>query len=508
MAGDDALLIGVDVGTTNTKAVVFDRTGATVSSAGAPTPTHYPRPGWAFSRPEELWNCVVSALRDATGRLEDVRQVAGIAVASVAEAGVPLDSHGAPTSDSIAWFDRRTGPQLEHLREVVGDERLIATTGLPMQPIASLCKMLWLKDHEPEAWGRATMWLNIADYIAFRLCGEAATDYSLGSRMLAMDLKRLEWSHELVSAAGIVPGVLAPLCPSGTALGTVTTEAAEATGLHTRVLVSTGGHDHICGALAAGVTEPGTMLDSLGTAEALFLALGEPLAGVDAGRSGYAQGAHVAPGKHYVLGGIYTSGASVDWVCDTVAEGVERDVLIREARAAPPGSLGVAFLPHLRLANAPNPDAKARGAFVGLTTDVERGALVRAVFEGLALEFRRCVEPLLAHAGMEGLRDIYAIGGGARNELLMRIKATVMNQTFAEIGVAEAASLGAAILAGLGAGVYEDVPSALAEITYETAHIEPMTEHVETYDLLYRRVYAEMYDTLRPLHRALHDLSS
>jgi xylulokinase len=271
--------------------------------------------------------------------------------------------------------------------------------------------------------------------------------------------------------------------------------------------VAVGGHDHVCGALAVGVTETGTMLNSLGTAEAIFLPLERPLTDPEVGRQGYAQGAHVA-GQYYVFGGQYTSGASVEWFRDSLGGGADYDALIDEAERVPPGSMGVFFLPHLRLANPPYDDPRSRGAFAGLSTDVGRGALFRAVLEGLAFDSRNSLEPLLGHAGLDDLRSIYAIGGGVQNRLLMRIKASVFDRVITIVGVEEATSLGAAILGGIGAGVFADVPSALGELRYAETPVEPVPEEVPLYDAAFRRVYRRIYPALRKVNHEIHGLNT
>src|SRR5919199_1108509 len=483
----EPILIGADVGTTNIKVLAFDRSGRAVEGASSPTPTRYPGPGRAHYDPEELWSSFASTLRQVTQRLDDPRRVASIAVASIGEAAVPLDSGGGPTHDIIAWFDGRARPQAERLGRLIGQDRLFRLTGLSLQPIFGLCKLLWLKENEPEAFSRTATWLNVADFMAFRLCGVTATDYSLASRTLALDLHGLRWATGLLEEVGITPDLFAPLRESGSLLGPVSPEAAAATGLPEGACVAAGGHDHVCGALAVGVTQTGTMLNSLGPAEAIFLPLERPLTDPRLGEQGYTQGAHVV-GRYYVFGGQYTSGASVEWLREALG-GVDYETLVAEAEKVPPGSLGAFFLPHLRLANPPYDDPAARGAFVGLSTDVKRGELFRAVLEGLAYDSRNSLEPLLAHSGLERLRAIYAIGGGTQNRLLMRIKATVLDQEITASGVDEATSLGAAILGGVGAGVYEDIPSALQELRYAECAVEPVSEEVPFYDDAFRRVY-------------------
>ena len=502
----EPILIGADIGTTNIKVVAFDRSGGAVEGASSPTPTHFPRPGRAYYDPDELWNSFAATLRQVTQKLEDPHRVASIAVASMGEAAVPLDASGEPTHDIIAWFDGRAKPQAERLGRVAGQDRLFGLTGLSLQPIFGLCKMLWLKENEPDAYSRTATWLNVADYMAFRLCGVAATDYSLASRTLALDLHGLRWADELLGEVGISPDLFAPLRGGGSFLGPVTPDAASATGLPEGTSVAAGGHDHVCGALAAGVMQEGTMLNSLGTAEAIFLPLERPLTDPQVGHQGYTQGAHVA-GQYYVFGGQYTSGASVEWLREALG-GVDYDTLVAEAEEVPPGSLGAFFLPHLRLANPPYDDPAARGAFVGLSTDMGRGALFRAVLEGLAYDSRNSLEPLLAHSGLDELRAIYAIGGGTQNRLLMRIKATVSNQAIIVVGVEEATSLGAAILGGIGAGVYANVPSALEELRYAESRVEPAQDEVSFYDAAFRNVYGRIYPSLRGVHHEIQALQS
>ena len=501
------LLVGVDIGTTNVKAVVYEPDGRAVAAESVLTPTHYPRPGWAHYLADELWDRVTRTLRRAIERLDDRRRVAGVAVASMGESGVPLDVHGAPTAEVIAWFDARSQPQAELLDRLIGQDELFARTGLALEPIWTLCKLLWLREHRPDAWSRTVRWLNMADYVAYRLCGVGATDSSLASRTFAFDLRRRRWDEGIVRAADLSPELFAPLVSGGTLLGGVTDDAARETTLPAGTPVAAGGHDHVCGALAVGVIEPGSMLNSFGTAEVLVLPLDRPLTDPATGRQGYTQGAHVAGGFPYVFGGQHAAGASIEWAREALGygdAGAAYAALIADAERVPPGSLGACFLPHLRRASPPHVDAKARGALVGLTSDTGRAAIARAVLEGLAFGSRAALEPLLAHPGVRPPGEIVAIGGGTRNALLMRIKATVMNRAFVIAAAEEATTLGAALLAGIAAGVYADVPAAVASLRYDRVVVEPDVAHVAAYDAIYREVYQPLYATLQPLNAAIH----
>lgn len=505
------LLLGLDVGTTSVKAVVYRTDGLAVGASSLPTPTHIPRPGWAFYRPDELWQTVVAAIRGALVDVPRSEEIASVAVTSMGESGVLLDVAGAATTDSIAWFDTRTRPQAMWLAERIGKDELFARSGLSLQPIFSLNKLLWHREHEPDAWSRSVRWLMLADFIAHRLCGEAATDLSLASRTLMLDLRQKRWDEQTLAQAGIDPRLLAPLVPGGTCLGNVTAGAAALTGLPVTTVVAAGGHDHVCGALAAGVTRPGQMLNSLGTAEAVFMPIAQPLADPKAGRQGYTQGAHVVGGGYYAFAGQYTSGASIEWLRDLLGatdDPVAYDELIAAAERVPAGSLGVLFLPHMRLANPPYDDPRSRGALVGLTMDAGRDVITRAIFEGLALESRNTFEPLLAYPEVTAPQAVVAIGGGTRNPLLMRVKASVTNLIHHVVDAHEATALGAALLGGLGAGVYDNVDDAVAAMRYGQQEITPQPNDVPVYEAVYDQVYRRFYPSVAPLSQAISDLQA
>lgn len=496
------------MGTTNVKAVIYEPDGRAVALASVPSVTHYPRPTWAYYEPDELWSLARTVLREATSQIDDPRRIAGVAVASMGEAGVPLDANGEPTYHTIAWFDRRTIDQADWLGRAIGEDELFRVTGISLQPIFSLCKLMWIKQHEPEAFARTVRWLHVADYIAFKLSGEAATDWSLASRSLAFDIRKRDWDDGVLAMAGVPRSLLAPAVVSGTRIGVVTAEAARETGLPAGAAVSTGGHDHVCGAFAAGVIRRGQLLDSMGTAEGLLVAFEEPSSDPELGRQGYAQGAHVVPGIYYCFGGIYTSGASVDWAHHAIGPDVDLAWLIHEAEEVPAGSLGVGFIPHLRLADPPHSDPRARAAFIGLITDVDRGTLMRAVLEGLAYEARASIEPLVDFYALDGMPEISVTGGGSRNNLLLRIKASVLNQPLRVVDLKEATALGAAMLGGIGAGVYRDAEDALRHLRADHHIVDPAADDAAFYDHYYREVFQGLYHALKPLNHAIHGLMS
>ena len=495
------LLLGLDVGTTNVKAAVYEPDGRAVSVAVALTKTHHPRPGVAHHLADELWDQALAAIREAVAGVPAARraEIAGVAVASVGEAGVPLDAHGEPTAEVIAWYDTRSAPQADALGATIGRDALFAVSGLSLQPIWSACKLLWLRDERPDAFARTVRWLMVADWVAYRLCGVQATDHSLASRTHAFHLRDRRWDESLLDEMGFPMGLFAPLAESGAALGPILPRVARQTGLAPGTVVAAGGHDHVCGALAAGVTEPDTMLNSLGTAEALFLPIMTPITDPVFGQEGYSQGAHVVPGRYYAFGGQYTTGAAIDWIRSIIGPDLPYGEMARAAAAEPVGSGGVTFLPHLRMAAPPVDDPLPGGAFIGLSTDTTPGALTRAVLEGLAFQSRESFERLLHHAGITDIVSLLAIGGVARNDLLMAIKAAVMDRPFTVAHIEEATTLGAAMLGGIGAGVYPDAAAAIAALDRPCSPVVPDPAAVPAYDALYGQVFRPLYAALLPI---------
>jgi xylulokinase len=500
------VLLGVDVGTTNVKAAAYGVDGRLQTVATQRLAATQPRPGWSEYEPEQLFAAAASTMRRALAALDDP-PVAGVAVASMAETAVPVDAAGEPLFQAIAWHDERTWEQADWWRREVGTEAVYRVTGLPIMPIFGVHKLMWLRRHEPQTYARIRAWLNVADYVAYRLCGVQATDLSLASRLMLLDLRTRRWSSALLDACGIDPRVLPELVESGTRLGSVHRTAALATGLPEGTPVAAGGHDHPCGALALGLTQAGDLLDSMGTAESLLTVVAAPLLTNEMASSGYQQGAHVAAGMTYVNGGLYTSGACVEWLRSLIAvdEVDPYAALAAWAATSPVGSHGVFFLPHLRLPSPPVVAIDARAAFVGLGAGTERADLARALLEGLAFEAQASLEGLLRRSGLT-LRRVRAIGGGSRNRLLMRIKAALLGARIEIASDDEATTLGAALLAGVAAGVYRDTLEApqRLELAFDAVDVDP--DWRERYLRAYHDVYLQLYPRLEGLHRAIRAL--
>ncbi|MBI3961419.1 MAG: carbohydrate kinase [Deinococcus sp.] len=489
-------LLGIDLGTSSIKAVVYDEAGHQLALSRVPTPMTELPGGWAEYPADAVWQAVCQVLSGVTSQVPP-QDIVALAVTSMGEAGVPVDRAGKALYPAIAWFDPRTTPQVEWWAANVGQEKAYAITGLSLNPIFSANKILWLRENRPQVFRRMAKWLCMPDFIIHRLSGQYATDYSTASRTLLLDLASRTWSRPLLKATGLGAKLFPPLYPSGTTVGQVHRQAAADTGLRPGTLVVTGGHDHICAALAWGVVEPGVLLDSVGTAEALLTPLAAPVLSPQGMAQGFNVGCHAAQDCYYIHGGLNFSGGGVAWILQQVfgtAPQADLDSILAQVAAVPPGANGLRYIPHLRgvlgLAGVTR-----QAALVGLRSQHSRPELVRAVIEGLCYEARAITESLMAIAGAQ-VSQVQCIGGGVRNRLWMRIKAAVYGKPLVvPTGPEEEeAALGAALLAGMGARVYASQRQALAAVQLPRGIISPDQDWAERYQALYAQ-----YRQIEPL---------
>jgi xylulokinase len=504
---DGPVLLGVDVGTQSIRVLAFSVDGRLLASASRPTPSRPWGEGVDYD-PDALFATVETCLREIIAALPPGAQVVSLAVASVGETTVLVDADGRAVAPAIAWFDGRTAQAARAIEARIGPAKLFEATGHRLDPTLGLCKLWWMREHWPEAFGRGTRVLNVADWIAFRLSGVAATDFTLASRMLALDLEARRWSMDILDALGFDPRLFAPLRANGAALGPVRSDLSAALGFAKSPIVGVGGHDHLCGLFAAGAARPGVLLDSMGTAEAILRTTDAPLIDSQVNDQGFIQGAIKTNRDLFYLGGaIYSSGGAVEWL-RTLFGGVPHDALIAEARAVPPGAGGAMFLPHLAFAGAPEPDDHARGALVGLNAHAKRGSLYRAALEGLSLQMRRMSDALAELPGVGKPHEIRVIGGGARNALFLSIKASVLDEPILVMDEAESTALGAAMLGGVAAGLWRDLDEAVAELERRFHVVEPQKDWVDLYEERYQKVFRTLQGQLKGPNNQIADLEA
>src|SRR5260370_13574249 len=329
---NSSAIVGVDVGTTRTKCLIIDATGKILALASAATTDFHPRPDWTDYDGETIWQGVCGTIRSALRQIEDPCRVQAIGVASVDGSGIPIEKFGQALDRAIAWFDLRTAGEFDWLAKQIGVDSLFSISGLNPDAIFGICKLLWFKKNRPEAFPRLWRWLNIADYVAFRLSGIPVTDYSLASRTLAFNLFDYRWETALLREVGLSEGVFAELSPSGSLLGEISQEAADSSGLPRHTVVGVGGHDHIVGAFGAGTLRPGALLASLVTSEALLVSVDQPVQASRFPSPGLAQRVIEIRSRHfYVTGGIYTSRAAIAWVLRSLAAEVDYSLLVTDA---------------------------------------------------------------------------------------------------------------------------------------------------------------------------------
>jgi len=505
------LLAGLDFGTQRIRAIAVDVKGRILAEAARPTPTRFPRPGWAEHDPTELWQTVCAVFRSLTNDLDPSPPIAGLAVASVGEAGVLIGEDGNELGPVIAWYCGRTVAGRDELLSRLGDDFVFATSGVTANHTFGLGKLLWWRRHHPDIFAKARYWLNMADWVAFRLTGEARTDFTLASRTNALDIKRFAWSDELLARLEMPRHLFAPLIASGAKVGEVHAKAAAETGLPKGAAIAAGGHDHIVSTVATNAEEPGILLNSMGTAEAHFLINETPVFDERFRLGGYQQGVlAVERPRYYLCCGLTTSGGAVEWF-RRQAGGAAYDTLITAAEEVPPGSHGVCFLPQLRGGDQPYPSPNARAGFIGITGDVSQGVLFRSVLEGVAMSTRLAVEGMASLPGVTPISAIRVIGGGTLNDLWMRIKAAIYGRPIEVTPLNEGTCLSAAMLGGLGSGVFASVAEArksMAGALGRVRVVEPDPQWTERYEILYRTAYSRLPSALSSVHDALAEFRS
>ncbi len=503
-------LVGIDLGSTSLKAVVYDLAGNVATKASRPTERFNPdseHPDWAIWKPEQIWGGTAEALTEAVAKLDDPADVKGVAVTGMGMDGVPIDKDGNWLYPFISWHCPRTAPQQEWWLEHVGAERQFSITGNPVWTINTALRLLWMRENEPAVLDKADKWLLIEDFVNFMLCGERATDYSMASNTLLFDQRKRAYSEEILEISGIDRALLCDPQPSGTVIGKVHAEAAEATGLPAGTPVVLGGHDFLCGCLPVGAFKPGVVLDVAGTWEIIVGALKEPVLTDEVRQMGWWVDSHVARGTYAAMGSAVAA-EMLEWFRERYgfeearkAEsegGVDWDYLMAAAESSPPGANGVMFLPHMSGATIPAPDPASMGAFVGLRNIVSKGDMLRAVVEGLNYQFLQILAGL--RTGLKVTPEKFVtVGGGAGNAFWMQNKADMVGKPFEAPEVEEATPLGAAILAGIGVGLYKDEQDAFQQVYRPGRVFEPNTDLTE--------MYAERFKTFQQIYPALKDLN-
>jgi len=479
-----SVAVGIDVGTTGVKAIAVDADGAVVARSESGYALSTPHAGWSEQNPEDWWRATQVAL----GSLGS-NDVVGIGLSGQMHGLVALDDADRITRPAILWNDQRTAAECAEIEERLGLERLIALTGNRALTGFTAPKLLWLRRHEPDVFARIARIMLPKDYVRLQLTGEWATDVADASGTLLLDVAQRTWSGAVLDALELPSAWLPPALESPTVSGlTIACDnVAQA------IPVAAGAGDCAAAALGVGIDHAGPLSIVLGTSGVVFAALpsfrADPQARVHAF-------CHAVPGAWHAMGVMLSAAGSLQWFHDRLAPDVPFDRLVAEADAWGPGAEGLLFQPYLAGERTPHADPNARAAFVGLELRHDRGAMVRAVLEGVAFGLRDSLE-LLRTLGVE-VGSARVSGGGARSATWLRILSSVLGLPLETTAAEEGSAYGAALLGGVAGGMFDDVHDAVARCVRVGATIEPDPSAVAAYDDLYAR-FRTLYPALEPL---------
>ena len=500
-------IIGLDIGTTGCKAIVFSREGRILGQGAREYSILTPHPNWAEQDAERVWQLAWDALSEAVAGARGDPPTA-LAISCQGEAVIPVDRDGRSLRPAILGMDTRTSAENEWLGERLGTESLFNRTGMPMHTINTLPKLLWLQRHEPHVWKTAVQFLLYEDFFLRRLGGRAAISHCLASRTQMYDLAASDWADDILAECGIQRERLASLAADGGGVvGTLRRDLANALGLEHPVLLASGGHDQACAAFGSGVVQAGLAMVSTGTAEVVEVAMSTPTLDKTLRQGNISVYRHVVPGLYLAMTLNHSGGLLLRWFRDTVCQWEREQALATGQDTyhliladAPAGPTELMLLPHFAGSGTPWLDTSSKGAILGLTFATTRPMLVKAVLEGLTFELRVNLD-LLREAGVT-INELHAVGGGARSPLWLQLKADICRVPLRLPQVTEAACLGAALLAGVAAGMYPDGVTAVAQTVHLRQRVEPQAESVAAYDKRYQ-LYRQIYPTLIALQRQL-----
>lgn len=492
---DTAYLLGIDVGTTGTKALLIETNGRVAAAATREYPLQTPRPGWAEQDPEDWWRAAAACIQDVM-RLAGARpgQIAGVGLTGQMHGAVLLGRDGRVLRPCILWNDQRSADQCAEITRRIGADRVIQLTGNPVLAGFTAPKLLWVRQNEPEVFNQIESVLLPKDYVRYRLTGGRFTDVSDASGTSLFDVANRRWSQEMIDAVGVRRSWLAEATESPEVSSAVNRDGAREMHLAAGTPVVGGAGDQAAQAVGTGIVSEGPVSATLGTSGVVFAASNayrvEPAGKLHAF-------CHAVPGMWHLMGVMLSAGGSLRWYRDTLCDGEKRqaassgidpyEIMTEAAAAAPAGCEGLLFLPYLTGERTPHADPQARGVFFGLTLRHTKAHLTRSILEGVAFGLRDSLE-LMKGLGLDPT-EVRTSGGGARSPLWRRILADVFDCAIATVNVTDGAAYGAALLAGVGAGAFSSVRDA-ADRTIRVIDSIDAGADVDAYDRAYGRFRA------------------
>jgi xylulokinase len=503
-------LLAIDIGSSQSKAVLFTVTGAVLAQSVCRYSPDFPQPTFAEMDPALFWQAVCTASREVT-RDQAHDPVQALCLSSHGETLIPVNAHGQPVGPAILNIDSRAATEAQWCEQAIGARRLFEITGLVAHPMYPIPKILWLRRHQPEIYSRTARFLSVTDFIHTKLGLPPYIGYSLASRFLAFDVTKNCWSDAILDAIGLKPTQLPLPVPAGTIAGKLLPEAATPLGVPHGTPVVVGGHDQACGALGVGVIKPGRVSDSMGTYECLVAASDTPNFGEASFSAHLNTYNHVVPGQFLTLA-YFPSGIMVQWFRDLIfGHGTPSIPAAAEPPAVDPYfqleaestgvPTGLCITPHLIGTCNPDFDPRARATMFGLASDTSRSQIYQGILEGIACELAQMIA-LLAAANGE-FKDLYVSGGGARSPLGLKLRASITGCRLHVMQSAEAVCQGAAILAGVAAGMYTSIAEGVDRVVREKEVVDPNARLTASY-----AVQLEQYQTLCASLKKVRDAHS
>jgi xylulokinase len=498
-----SVCIGIDIGTSGTKALAISPKGKILAEASAGYPCHHPKPLWSEQNPDDWWQATIKVVRAVVKEAKlKPADVAAIGLSGQMHGSVFLDRENKVVRPALLWNDQRTAAECEEIeRRAGGRKQLIKMVANPALTGFTAPKILWLRNKEPKNFDRTVKVLLPKDEIRRRLTGEFATEVSDASGMLLLDVVKRQWSKRLLTKLELDPSLFATCYESEEVTGKLTAETAKLLGLTTNCLVVGGAGDCAAGAVGNGIVRPGLLSTSIGTSGVVFVHSETPQVDPEGRLHTFC---HAVRGKWHMMGVTLAAGGSLQWfrnaVCQTLMHMAKRqkmdayDILTEEAAVTPPGAEGLFFLPYLAGERTPHADPNARGAFIGLTLKHSRGHMVRAILEGVTYSLRDCLE-IIEEQGV-AVKQIRASGGGARSAFWRQMQADLLNKTVVSMVADEGPAYGVALLAAVGAGEFASVAEACEATVKTKGQTKPATPARRVYDKGFP-VYQQLYRSLR-----------
>jgi xylulokinase len=497
-----AFLLGVDIGTSGTKTVLFDEAGNTIASSVEEYPLYQPMIGWAEQDPEDWWRATYSTIQQVIAKSGiDASEIKGVGLSGQMHGAVLLDENNNVLRKSIIWCDQRSFAECQQITSIIGEKRLIEITANPALTGFTASKILWVRNNEPQFYEKVKKILLPKDYIRYKLTGEFATEVSDASGMQLMDIPGRKWSDEVLSKLGIEKSMLGKLYESQEVTGKVNKSASSLTGLKEGTIVVGGAGDQAAGAIGNGIVKPGVVSSTIGTSGVVF-AFSENVSIDPKGR--VHTFCHAVPNTWHIMGVTQGAGLSLKWFRDNfcieekrTAEQMDVDpymLMDKEAEKVDAGCNGLIYLPYLMGERTPHLDPNAKGVFFGLSAKHEKRDMIRAVMEGVVYSLRDCLE-IIKEMGVD-VSEVRASGGGGKSPLWRQMQADVFGTEITTINSSEGPALGVALLAGVGAGVYSNINEACDKVievrTRQSADMELNSRYSKFYG-----VYKNLYSSLK-----------